>query len=186
MSRALRSFFFSIREMLVSAGPVVLLGIALLVLAYGWLDPNPPKRVRLASGPAQSAYDEFGKRYAKLLAQEGIQIELVPSEGSSDNLRLLRAGRADLGFVQGGSGQVAGEEEETLSSLGSLFVEPVWLFYRSEAARKLNPEATLSGLTQLSGLRVNVGTPGSGVPSLMDKLFEVNRIDPNTLKLSHM
>ncbi len=186
MSRALRNFFLSIREMLVSAGPVVLLGIVLLVLAYGWLDPNPPKRVRLASGPAQSAYEEFGKRYAKLLAQEGIQVELVSSEGSSDNIRLLRAGKADLGFVQGGSGQAVGAEEETLSSLGSLFVEPVWLFYRSEAARKLNKDATLFGLTQLTGLRVNVGTAGSGVPSLMDKLFEVNRIDPKTLRLSHM
>ncbi len=186
MSRALHNFFLSIREMLVSAGPVALLGAGLLALAYWWLDPNPPKRVTLASGPAQSAYDEFGKRYARMLALEGIEVELLSSAGSSDNLQLLREGKADLGFVQGGSGQATGQEEETLHSLGSLFVEPVWLFYRTDSARKQNPGATLASLTQLKGLRVNVGTPGSGVPSLMDKMLEVNRIDPKTLWLSQM
>jgi TRAP transporter TAXI family solute receptor len=186
MSRALHNFFLSIREMLVSVGPLALVGAGLLALAYMWLDPNPPHRVTLATGPAQSAYDEFGKRYARMLALEGIEVELLSSAGSSDNLKLLREGRADLGFVQGGSGQAGAAEEETLHSLGSLFVEPVWLFYRTDSARKQNAGATLASLTQLKGLRVNVGTPGSGVPSLMDKLLEVNRIDPKTLWLSQM
>ena len=186
MSRALRNFLLSIREMLVSAGPVALLGAGLLVLAYWWLNPNPPKRVTLATGPAQSAYEAFGKRYAQALALEGIHVNLLPSEGSSDNLQLLRAGKADLGFVQGGSGQAAAAEGATLSSLGSLFVEPIWLFYRAESARKTQPNATFSTLTQLKGMRVNVGTPGSGVPSLMDKLLEVNRIEPKTIWLTQM
>ena len=34
----------------------------------------------------------------------------------------------------------------------------------------------LNALSQLKGLRVNVGTAGSGVPALMEKMFEVNRI----------
>ena len=59
----LRHTLLSIRELLISGGPVALLAVGLLVLAYWWLDPNPPKRVTLATGPAQSAYEEFGKRY---------------------------------------------------------------------------------------------------------------------------
>ena len=31
-----------------------------------------------------------------------------------------------------------------------------------------------------------VGTPGSGVPNLMDRLFEVNRIDPKTIQISRL
>ena len=173
MSQALRGWLLSLREMLLSAGPIALLGAGLLALAYWWLDPNPPKTVTLATGPAQSAYDEFGKRYAKALAAEGIRVELVPSEGSSDNLRLLREGQVDLGFVQGGSGEATREEDQALLSLGSLFVEPVWLFYRQDAARKLNAAASLGSLNQLAGLRVNVGTPGSGVPILMQHLLEL-------------
>ena len=186
ITKTLRYTLISLREMLVSAGPLALLAVGLLVLAYWWLDPNPPKRVTLATGPAQSAYAEFGKRYAQALAANGIDVVLLPSEGSSANLALLQAGKADLGFVQGGSDAAAGGKDGPLASLGSLFVEPVWLFYREDAARRLGPGGTLGTLTQLKGLRVNVGAPGSGVPRLMNRLLEINRIDPASLTLSQL
>jgi hypothetical protein len=186
MSKAIRYTLLSLRDLLISAGPFVLLAVGLLVLTYLWLDPTPPRRVSLATGPAQSAYDEFGKRYRKALAANGIEVVLVPSEGSSANLQLLRDGKVDLGFVQGGSSDRASDEERGIESLGSLFVEPVWLFYREEAAKKVDPAGTLGALTQLQGLRLNVGTAGSGVPRLMDKLFEANRIDTKTIQLSRL
>ena len=213
MPKALRYTLVSIRELLISAGPVALLAVALLVLAYLWLDPTPPRRVTLATGPAQSAYDEFGKRYRKALAADGIEVVLLPSQGSSDNLRLLREGKADVGFVQGGSNERASAEESGLESLGSLFVEPVWLFYRADSVRKVTATAMstdgpplgakapsggsaaasaasagarLTALTQLQGLRLNVGTAGSGVPSLMDKLFAANNIDSSRIALSQL
>ena len=206
MPKAIRYTLLSLRDLAASAGPFIVLAVALLALAYWWLDPNPPKRVTLATGPAQSAYEEFGKRYAKALAVEGITVVLQPSEGSAANLQLLREGKVDVGFVQGGTSDYSEQDEEDLASLGSLFVEPLWLFYREDAARKVaaaeraaktqagragakaNPveDATLGSLTQLQGLRVNTGTPGSGVPSLMAKLLESNRIDPATLKISQL
>ena len=103
MAQKISYALLSLRALLVSAGPFILLALALLTLAYWWLDPNPPKQVTLATGPAQSAYSEFGSRYAKALALNGIEVRLIPSEGSSANLQLLREGKADLGFVQGGS-----------------------------------------------------------------------------------
>ncbi len=185
MPRAIRYTLVSIRDLLLSAGPFALLALVLLVLAYLWLDPTPPKRVTLATGPAQSAYDEFGKRYKKALAANGIEVTLLTSEGSSSNLQLLRDGKADLGFVQGGSGeQRSNESDGGIESLGSLFVEPIWLFYRQEAARKVDPSGTLSALPQLAGMRLNVGTVGSGVPQLMTKLFEANNIAPGAIQLS--
>lgn len=187
MPKAIRHTLLSIRDLAVSFGPFLLLAGGLLALAYWWLDPNPPKTVTLATGPAQSAYDEFGKRYAKALAAYGIEVKLLPSEGSSENLELLRSGRADLGFVQGGTNDRQMEDEEDIESLGSLFVEPLWLFYRETVAPKEGKTfKDLSGLSQLQGLRVNVGTAGSGVPNLMTRLLEANRIEPTTLKLSNL
>lgn len=191
MPKAIRYTLLSIRDLAVSFGPFLLLAGGLLALAYWWLDPNPPKTVTLATGPAQSAYDEFGKRYAKALAAYGIEVKLLPTEGSSENLDQLRSGRADLGFVQGGTNERQMADEEDIESLGSLFVEPLWLFYREDAVPEANrpagqPIKPLSGLSQLQGLRVNVGTAGSGVPNLMARLLEANRIDPTTLKLSHL
>jgi TRAP-type uncharacterized transport system substrate-binding protein len=186
MPKAIRYTLVSIRDLAVSAGPFAFVAVALLVLAYVWLDPTPPRRVTLATGPAQSAYDEFGKRYKKALAADGIEVVLLQSEGSSANLQLLQTGKADLGFVQGGSSERAANEVSGIESLGSLFVEPVWLFYREEAAKKANRAGTLAALTQLQGLRLNVGTAGSGVPSLMDKLFEANKIDSKAITLSQL
>ncbi len=186
MSKTIRYTLLSIRDLAVSFGPFVFLAIGLLVLAYWWLNPNPPKQVTLATGPAQSAYDEFGKRYAKALKLDGITVELIPTQGSAANLQLLREGKVDLGFVQGGTSDYTDTDKENLQSLGSLFLEPLWLFYREEAARKITATATLTGLTQLQGLKVNTGTPGSGVPSLMGKLLESNRIEPTSLKISSL
>ncbi len=184
MTKTIRYTLLSLRDLAVSVGPFILLAVMLLALAYGWLNPNPPRRVTLATGPAQSAYEEFGNRYAKALKAEGIEVVMLPSEGSADNLQLLRDGKADLGFVQGGTTTYTDADQDQLESLGSLFVEPLWLFYREDSARRVTATATLSALNQLQGLRVNTGTPGSGVPSLMGKLLESNRIDPASLKIS--
>jgi TRAP transporter TAXI family solute receptor len=186
MTQTIRYTVLSVRDLLVSAGPFVLLALLLLALAFWWLDPMPPRQITLATGPAQSDYAEFGKRYAQALAAHGIQVKLLPSAGAAENLRLLQDGTADLGFVQGGSSEAEANPDNDLESLGSLFVEPVWLFYRDDAARKVSRSATLSALGDLKGLRVNVGSEGSGVPSLMGKLFEANRIDPNSMTLSRL
>ncbi len=186
MPKVLTYSLLSLRELLTSVGPFVALTFALLGLAYMWLDPNPPNKITLATGPAQSAYAEFGARYAKVLKLSGIDVVLLPSEGSSDNLALVSQGKADIGFVQGGSGDAQANLDSGIQSLGSLFVEPVWLFYQTSAAAKVSKGGTLTALAQLQGLRINVGTAGSGVPALMDKLFEVNRMDISIQKLSKL
>jgi len=186
MPHNIRYTLLSLRDLLLSIGPFALLTLALVGLAYWWLDPAPPAKVVLATGPEQSAYDEFGKRYAEALRRYGITVELLRTEGSSDNLEALRSGRADLGFVQGGSADIGYDDEDAIVSLGSLFVEPLWLFYREDAAQRLNRQDNLSSLPQLQGWRVNVGTAGSGVPRLFGTLLDVNRIDRQQLQLSEL
>ena len=189
MPTSIRYTLPSLRDLVVSAGPFVVLAATLLAMAYFWLDPNPPKRVTLATGPAQSAYEEFGKRYAKILAQDGIEVRLLPSEGSAQNLQWLREGKADLGFVQGGTSELKEDDQEVLESLGSLFVEPLWLFYREARTDALNgPGAAgaMDALPQIQGRSVNVGTPGSGIPSLMNKLLASNKVDMANLSISEL
>lgn len=186
MTTGIRYTLLSIRDLAVSFGPFALLTVLLLALAYWWLNPNPPKRVVLATGPDQSAYDEFGKRYAEALARYGITVQLLPSEGSSDNLELIRSGKADLGFVQGGTADIGYDEEDTIVSLGSLFVEPLWLFYREDTAQKLDQTGTIDNLADLKSWRVNVGTAGSGVPRLFSTLLDVNRINREEVQLSEL
>ncbi len=183
MPKVIRHTLLSLRDLLVTAGPFIALALLLLALAYWWLDPMPPRRITLATGPDQSAYAEFGKRYARELSRHGIQVELRSSQGAAENLRLLQDGQVDMGFVQGGGSDTVADDDD-LESLGSLFLEPVWLFYRTDTARKVRRDATLHSLADLKGLRINVGSEGSGLPSLMDKLFEANRIDKRSMTLT--
>ena len=181
MPRVVRETLISARDLALAWGPFLLLGIALVIGAYFLLDPAPPKRVTLATGPEQSAYAEFGKRYAEELKRYGITVELRPTLGSRENLRLLRNGResVDVAFVQGGASETIRtreeEELEAVMSLGSLFFEPVWIFYREDAIRNF------TSLTQLRGKRVNLGMRGSGTPGLAMRLLTANQIDREEL-----
>lgn len=189
LPKSVRYVLLSLRDLLTSASPFVIAAAGLLWLAYWWLDPMPPKTITLATGPAQSAYAEFGQRYAKALQASGIEVVLLPTDGSSANLELLRSGKADAGFVQGGTTPATAdgqEEAEPLLTLGNLFVEPIWLFYRSASAQAVSPSGQLNSLTQLAHMRVNVGASGSGVPTLMQTLLDMNRVAPKAITLSQL
>ena len=193
--RTLTLWLLSVRDLLASAGPVALLAAGVLVAAYGWLDPQPPRTVRLATGPVGSAYAEFGARYAQVLARQGIHVQLLTTPGSLANLQALRAGDADLAFVRGGSADPTADGEAGITSLGALFYEPIWVFHRPPALVPTAPTASKSEaievlpmrtLGQLKGLRVNIDAPGSGVPDMLQRLLQANDLDASALVLSHL
>lgn len=183
----------SLRELAISAGPFVLLTLVLLWLAYLILDPTPPLKVVMATGSEQGAYAEFGKRYATELARYGVKVELRATAGAAENRRLLRDPNSgvDIAFMQSGAGDAiyAVDEDKSgrpLFSLGNLFREPVWLFYRTDAAQRTMSDDTLDRLQQLVPLSLNIGAPGSGAANLLDKLLNANRIDPAQMKLQRL
>jgi len=185
--RFLRATLLSARDFALTFGPFVLIALVLLAGAYWLLKPQPPRRVVLATGPDYSHYAEFGKRYRDELKRYRIEVVLRPTEGSSVNRHLLSDAKeeVDLGFVRGGSGEALAKEEEKggvpLVALGSLFLEPIWIFYREDAAKKL-PDAKLSSITQLTKLRVNTGARGGGATNLVFKLLNANGIPREGLK----
>ncbi len=188
----IRDTLVSARDLAITVGPFVLVALLLLAGAYFVLQPNPPRRVVLVTGPEQSDYDEFGKRYAAILRRHRIEVVLRPTEGSSANRRLLRDPKeqVDFGFVRGGSSEAIRKEDEKgealpLVALGSLFLEPVWLFYRAEAAAKL-PGRKLERLDQIRGWRVNAGSRGAGSSNLFVKLLRANDLEREDVTLNRL
>lgn len=187
--KSLQSTLLTLRELLLTAGPFTLLAVALLWGAYQWLQPNPPRQVVLATGVPQGAYADFGKRYAAALARHGITVELRHTQGSAENLALLRSDSGvDIAFVQGGTwqkqpGSAGADDDPGLRSLGRMFHEPVWLFYRQDTARARTGRGEITRLAELVGATVNVGAPGSGVTPLVQALLAANRIEPGTITL---
>ncbi|MGH8764417.1 MAG: TAXI family TRAP transporter solute-binding subunit, partial [Burkholderiales bacterium] len=192
MRRTIRETFVAARVLLATALPFILLAAILLWGAYVLLKPAPPRRVVLATGSDQGAYAAFGKRYAEELKRYGVEVVLRPTNGSRENLRLLRDPKEDVevAFVQGGASEtLRRNEDETddgLVSLGSMFYEPVWLYYRTEVAKKISKDGTLRDIAQLRGLRVNTGTRGSGVPGMMNRLLAANLMEHDDIKRSSL
>ena len=178
MSKILAFSRFSVRDFLATAGPTLLLVGAFCALAYWLVDPAPPRQVSLSTGQDNSAYEEFGKKYAATLAKHGIKVTLQPSLGSQENLQRLNSGKTDIAFVQSGSTEHADAERQGLISLGSLFTEPVWLFLREDKA--------VTELTQLKGMKINLGPEGTGVPGLFRQLLSVNGVEANELTVSDL
>ncbi len=170
----------SLRDLLLTFGPALVLVIALGYVAYRLVDPTPPKTVTLSTGQENSAYEVLGKRYAAILARQGITVRLKRSEGSMENLQRLQdpASDVDIAFVQSGSTSLRNAEQHQLVSLGSLFVEPVWLFYRDSVK--------LRSVRDLRGLRINVGPDGTGVPQLFGKILDANGMEKGDVRLTDM
>jgi TRAP-type uncharacterized transport system substrate-binding protein len=181
---ALRKFsLVSLRDLLAASAPTIVLVAIACAVAYWVVDPAPPRRVVLATGQENSAYEEFGRKYAAVLARDGIKVELQRSLGSEDNLQRLNDAKADIAFVQSGSTGEAHAEQHGLVSLGSLFTEPVWLFLRDRGTSR---KPDIHNLTQLKGLRINLGPEGTGVPKLFRQVLAVNGLEPGQLKISSL
>lgn len=167
----------SLRDLIVTFGPVILLVAGLCVMAYRIIDPSPPKVVTISTGQENSAYESLARRYATVLGREGIQVIQKRSQGSYENLQRLNDPNSgiDIAFVQSGSTDLDHAERNGLVSLGSLFTEPIWLFYRDKKP--------LRHLRDLKGMRINVGPVGTGVPQVFGKILSANGLDPKGLTL---
>lgn len=156
-------------------GPAAALIVAGFVVAFQFVEPAPPKRLVIATGTESGAYYAFGRLYAERFAAEGVELVLRKTEGSVENVALLAdpASGVQVGFVQGGVGHPVAAPG--LRSLGSLYLEPLWVFVRSPAA--------IDRLTQLRGARIAVGARGSGTRAVARRLLAANGIDESAARL---
>jgi len=110
-----------------------------------------------------------------------IHVELRPTAGSAANRRLLsdEKERVDFGFVRGGSTDALREAEEKggvpLVAVGSLFLEPVWVFVRAQQPIKR--------FLNLKGKRLAVGASGSGTYLLANQLLSAAGITESNTTL---
>ena len=112
----------------------------------------------MATGAEGGAYRLFAERLREELAKQGFELELVPSRGSRDNLERLLAADSpvEIALVQSGmERQLVQADRQRLQSLGAIYQEPLWLFYRAELS--------LDRIADLLPLRLALGSTGSGL-----------------------
>ena len=136
----------------------ILLGAGVLVI-----ETLPPRTIVMATGAKGGANYEMGTRYQEILAQAGVTLKLRPTAGGLENLALLQDPQSgvSVGFIQGGTSSK--KLSPHLESLGTVFYEPLWLFYRSEIGE---------GIQALRGRRISIGPVGSGTRALALELVK--------------
>lgn len=137
-------------------GPLIVVALIGFIWALSAMDPAPPSKIRFAAGSPGGAYYAYAERYERLLEEQGIDVELVDTAGSIDNLRMLEAGEVDVAIVQGGLAKAS--DAERLRSAGGIFEEPFWIFVRTD-----HPAQSFGDLRQA---RLSIGLAGSGTRAL--------------------
>ncbi|HVY07520.1 MAG TPA: TAXI family TRAP transporter solute-binding subunit [Burkholderiales bacterium] len=157
------------RELFAVFAPVVLILALGLWLAFRLVQPAPGNTIVMLSGPKESSYYTLAERYAKIIARSGVKVQIVETDGAKDNLLRLANPkvRADVGFVLGGL--TDGVKIDDLMSLGSVFVQPMLVFYRGKEP--------VEYLIQLAGKRIAIGPEGSGTRTIAMKFLAANGMD---------
>lgn len=151
-------------------GYIILILMILAAAIIFFIEPKPPRHIRIASGQANSTLENTVKEYATYFRKQGIEITRVPSNGALDNLRLLEKGEVDAAFSQGG---IKPESQEKNYSLGSIGYQPLWFFHKGTQKDKD------FSFDFLKGKKVSIGLPGSGTRSVVDDILKI--IPPSIL-----
>lgn len=167
MHKNLQRFKQGLRDVASTWGIAIVILVTGFVFAYQFVQPAPPKRIVLATGAAGGAYQAYGKQLAVYLAREGIATELLETAGSAENLALLNNAGADIAFVQGGLADSA--STENVMAIGSLYLEPLWMFLRADVA--------IEEMADLAGRRIAIGVEGSGTRVVVVNLLGAHGID---------
>jgi TRAP transporter TAXI family solute receptor len=145
---------------------VAVICVATLAVTYFlFVEPPPPRTIVIATGGRNGAYYAFAQKYADQLQKDGLTLDVRETAGSVENLKLLTDDAAGVGLAIIQSGVASPEECETCYALGSLYREPLWVFYRG---------APFERLSQLAGKRIGVGPPGSGTYAVARRLLAAN------------
>src|SRR5271157_820856 len=89
------------RGLLLTLASVLFITSITIAFVYHFI---PPDNLIMTTGYEGGNYAKYGERYRQILARENINIKLLPSSGSVENLNRLsdESSRVDVGFIQDG------------------------------------------------------------------------------------
>lgn len=161
----------SAKHLLENHWPLITIAVTAAAIACAFLlmlRNMPPHQIVMATGREGDAYYEIGERYRTALSHDNVQVQLVPTAGSVENLAMLRRPhpRTDVALIEGGI--LSAADTSGVDLLGTVFYEPLWWFHK----REIRGETDL-----LRGQRISIGPEGSGTRALSRQLLERTRME---------
>ena len=145
--------------------------IAAVLIGFRWIDPAPPKQIEIGIGFEDNAFAGYAEQYKAILARDKVTVNFMRSSGSPQNLAQMMDDNStvNVGFIQGGLPNLM--DATNLSSLGSVYHEPFWVFVRAEAGAP-----KLTRFSQLKGKRIAIGRLGGGARKLATRVLSASGV----------
>lgn len=142
---------------------------ATIALAAGCLRSGTSGRLRLAAGDPGGLYLAFAEILAKQMTSRypDITVEVLPTEGTVENLNRLRSGDVDMGLALA---DVA-ERDATTGAAGTA-PRAVARVYENYLQVIVREDAAVQQISDLQARRVSIGPRGSGAAATSQVLFE--------------
>jgi TRAP-type uncharacterized transport system substrate-binding protein len=162
----------SARHFLENHWPSITIAVTAAAIACAFLlmlRSMPLHLIVMATGREGDAYYEIGERYRAALSHDNVQVQLVPTAGSVENLAMLRDPHSatNVALIEGGI--LSAADMSGVESLGTVFYEPLWWFHKREIRGE---EAN-----RLRGRRISIGPEGSGTRALSLQLLKHTGIE---------
>ncbi len=156
----------TVKELVKIYGVGFFIACLITVIAYQFVAPAPPKTLTIATASADGAYFAFAQQYRHFLARQNIDLQILETAGSQENLKLLADKKVEVAFLQGGVGNEKNYPE--LRGLASIYLEPLWIF--------VNKGLKVANIADLIGKRIAIGPEGSGTRHMVMQLLRDNNV----------
>ncbi|RXJ61434.1 hypothetical protein CRV06_13490 [Halarcobacter anaerophilus] len=148
--------------------PIILLIVGAFYFTAQFIQPSPKKEITIATGSKDGNYYKTALKYKKLLEEDKVKVNILTSEGSIDNIKLLKEKKADIAFIQNGT--ITNKNVSNIKALASIYYEPLWVFYKNEGY-------TVDYIIQFISKKIALGREGSGTKDLAEKILNDNGIN---------
>ena len=150
----------------VAALTVLIFGILLYVLTK----LSAPPEFDFLAGPEGSTFYRDALRFKDVLERDGVRLNVIETKGSLENVRLIlesdtptaafvdAVGAIEIAETERSGELLSGKETDDtplqqLSSLGAIYLQPIWFFMLAETE--------VGGIEEMHNTRLGVGPEGS-------------------------
>jgi TRAP transporter TAXI family solute receptor len=159
---------------------LVVAALAVGVLLVGESLAASKLRLSVATGGTGGVFYPYGGGIARVLSKhvEGMQVTAEVTGGSVDNVKLVGAGEADIGFSTIDSAVDGIKGLGAYKDTGPQKIAVIAVLYDSFVHVVTRADSKITKVAQMKGKRVSVGSAGSSTESIADRLLEAAGLNP--------
>jgi TRAP transporter TAXI family solute receptor len=145
------------------------------------MEPNWPDQMVIGTASPGGTYYVYGEGLAKILTRDlGLPVVPLATEGPTQNIELLEAGKAELGFVTTGIAfQAWNSTGVWVGKKPARSMRAIFPMYDTPFQFAVLQESGIRSIVELAGKRVGIGPRGGTSAAYFPEFFRTLNVDAN-------